>query len=236
MPIISAMKILLLDTSSKFLSLAVAKDNRILRRKQKLLDRRHSAQLASLIDKILKKAGLSIKDIDGFCVSKGPGSFTGLRVGITAVKGLAYALRKPVVAIPTLDILAQNALKDKKFSKKLICPIVDARQNKVYACLYQSKNGAIKRQGRYLLLSLGELLRELKGEIFFLGDALSLYREQIRKIRGIKAVFANEKLWYPKISEAVPLALERFRKGKLDDVNSLKPLYLYPKECQIKHK
>jgi len=232
------MKILYLDTSSKYLSLAVAQDNKVLSRTHRQLDRRHSAQLACLIDKVLKRAKVSLKEIHGFCVSKGPGSFTGLRIGITAVKGLAYALEKPAVAIPSLDILAQNVKKIKSIRKRelvrQVCPIVDARQNKVYACLYQARNGKVIRKSGYLLLPIEELLKKLKGEVLFLGDAIPLYREQIRKTKGIKAVFAGEKFWYPRASQAIPLALERFRTGKVDDTDSLVPLYLYPKECQIK--
>lgn len=243
------MKILYLDTSSKYLSLAVAQDNKVLSRTHRQLDRRHSAQLACLIDKMLKRAKVSLKEIDGFCVSRGPGSFTGLRIGITAIKGLAYALEKPAVAIPSLDILAQNVKKIKSVRRRelvrQVCPIVDARQNKVYACLYQARpvkkgfsngagNGKVIRKSGYLLLPVEELLERLKGEILFLGDAISLYREQIRKAKNIKAVFAGEKFWYPRASQAVPLALERFRTGKVDDTDSLVPLYLYPKTCQIK--
>jgi len=232
------MKILYVDTSSKYLSLAVAQDNKVLSRTHRQLDRRHSAQLACLIDKMLKRAKVSLKQIDGFCVSKGPGSFTGLRIGITAVKGLAYALEKPAVAIPSLDILAQNVKKIKSVRKRelvrQVCPVVDARQNKVYACLYQARNGKVIRKSGYFLLPIEELLKKLKGEVLFLGDAIPLYREQIRKAKGIKAVFAGEKFWYPKASQAVPLALERFRTGKVDDTDSLVPLYLYPKTCQVK--
>ena len=112
------MRILLLDTSSKFLSLAVARDEKILSQTHRKLDRKHSLQLVPLIDKILKKAKVPLKKIDGFCVSKGPGSFTGLRIGITTIKGLAFVLCKPVVAIPSLDILAQNAKKIKPTKKQ----------------------------------------------------------------------------------------------------------------------
>jgi len=241
------MNVLYLDTSSKYLSLAVAQDNKVLSQTHRQLARKHSTQLACLIDRILKRAGLSLKEIDGFCVSKGPGSFTGLRIGITAIKGLAYALQKPVVAIPSLDILVQNArpVINRRLSLPLqVCPIVDARQNKVYACLYQARNGKVIRKSGYLLLPIEELLKRLtqplhvraglKGEVLFLGDAIPLYREQIRKAKRIKAVFAGEKFWYPRASRAVSLALERFREGKIDDVDNLAPLYLYPKECQIK--
>ncbi len=243
------MKILVLDTSSKYLSLAVAEDNKILSQTHRLLDRKHSLQVVPLIEKILRKTKLPLKKIDGFCVSKGPGSFTGLRIGITCIKGLAYVLQKPVVAIPSLDILAQNACpvrnRKKQTLPQQICPIVDAKQNKVYTCLYQARpvgkqfssgarNRKLVRKSGYLLLPVQELLKKLKGEITFLGDGISLYREEIRKNKRIKPIFTKEKFWYPKASAAVSLALERFQKGKFDDVDSLVPLYLYPKECQIK--
>ena len=250
------MKILSLDTSSKYLSLAVAEDNKILQKTHRLLDRRRSLQLVPLIEEVLKKAKLPLARLDGFSVSKGPGSFTGLRIGITTIKGLAYVLKKPVVAIPSLDILVQNItrIRTKKNTRlpTQICPIVDAKQNKVYACLYQAKNGKTRRKSGYLLLPLKELLEKLtqpflltkrhcvaeraglKGKIIFLGDGIKPYHEQICKNRKIKPIFAEEKFWYPKAEEAVPLALERFSKGKLNDVNSLVPLYLYPKECQIR--
>lgn len=239
------MKILFLDTSSKYLSLAVAEDDRVLSQMHRLLDRKHSTQLVSLIDKVLKKARLSLKRIDGFCVSKGPGSFTGLRIGITTVKGLAFVLQKPVVAIPSLDILAQNACAVINRRILQVCPIIDAKQDKVYTSLYQTRpvqkrfsngarNGKVMRKSGYLLLTIEELLKKLVGEILFLGDAILLYRENIRKSKKIKPIFAKERFWYPQATRAVPLAMKRFREGKLDDVNGLRPLYLYPKECQIK--
>jgi tRNA threonylcarbamoyladenosine biosynthesis protein TsaB len=233
------MKILFLDTSSKFLSLAVAEDSRILKQTHRLLDRKHSLQLVPLIDKILKQAKVPLKKLDGFCVGKGPGSFTGLRIGITTVKGLAFVLRKPVVAIPSLDILAQNTTKIKIAKKRnlsQVCTIVDAKQNKVYSCLYRLRNGTIRRKSRYLLLPIEELLKKIKGEIFFLGDGIRLYRETICRRKKIRPFFGEERFWYPRASRAVPLALERFQKGRLDDINSLMPLYLYPKECQIRRK
>lgn len=230
------MRILYLDTSSKYLSLAVAEDRKILSKMHRLMDRRHSLQLVPLIDKLLKRAKISLRKIDGFCVGKGPGSFTGLRIGITAIKGLAYVLQKPVVAIPSLDILAQNACSVRKDRDLplLICTIVDAKQHQVYACLYQGQNGEVKRKSRYLLLPVKELLSRLKGEVLFLGDAISLYHQEICKNRKIKPTFVDEKHWYPRASQALPLAMARFKQGIFDDANSLVPLYLYPKTCQIK--
>ena len=215
----------------------MAEGDKVLSQIHKVLDRKHSSQLALLIEKVLKKAKISLKKIDALAVSKGPGSFTGLRIGITTIKGLAFVLQKPVVAIPSLDILAQNAqgLKNRTTKDILqICPIIDAKQNKVYACLYQAKNAKIVRKSDYLLLPFEKLLRRLKGEILFLGDAILLYGEKLSKSKRIKPIFAKERFWYPEASRALSLARERFLKGQLEDVEHLAPLYLYPKECQIR--
>ena len=227
------MKILYLDTSSKYLSLALADDYRILSRAHKLIDRNHSSRLIPLIEKALKKSGLPLNKLDGICVGRGPGSFTGLRIGIAAVKGFGFALRKPVVSVSSLDILAQNAFLFKNGLKQ-ICALVDAKQNKVYACLYRAESGSLKRKSKYLLLPMEKLLPRLKGGIVFLGDGIRLYREMLLKKKGIKPVFAPERFCYPRAARAVRLGLERFARGKFDDLDSLTPLYLYPKECQIK--
>ncbi len=234
------MKILVLDTSSKYLSLAVAEDNRLLSKMHRHLDRKHSTRLVSFIDELLKKAKLPLEKIDGFCVGKGPGSFTGLRIGITTIKGLAFVMQKPVVAVPSLDILAQNVNRIKTGGKQdsalQVCPIIDAKQSKVYACLYQIARGKIVRKSAYLLLSLEELLKRLQGKIIFLGDAVSLYHQRIRRSKKIKPVFAAAKFWYPQAAQVIPLALQRFRSGQIEDVATLRPLYLYPQECQIKRR
>ncbi|MFC1631729.1 tRNA (adenosine(37)-N6)-threonylcarbamoyltransferase complex dimerization subunit type 1 TsaB [Candidatus Omnitrophota bacterium] len=231
------MKVLLLDTSSKYLSLAVAHGDRVLSRVHQVLDRKHSLQLVPLIDRVLKRSRVSLAQLDGFCVGRGPGSFTGLRIGLTTIKALSFALDKPIVAIPSLDILVQNIKQIKSHPKRSvtdICAIVDARQKKVYACLYQNKNGRIKRNSRYLLLPIDELLGRLKGEFIFIGDGILPYREKITKARQLKPVFTEERFWYPQAKAAVATARARFQQNKTEDVNKLRPLYLYPKECQIK--
>ena len=102
------MKLLAIDTSTDYLSLAIINGDEISARFHKKAEREHSRLLVPMIDKLLKRVRLNLKDIDGFCISIGPGSFTGLRIGVTVVKGLAYSLRKPIGAVPTLDAIAQN--------------------------------------------------------------------------------------------------------------------------------
>jgi tRNA threonylcarbamoyladenosine biosynthesis protein TsaB len=224
------MKILVFDTSTNFLSLAVSNGDKVLAKSHSFMRQRHSAKLIPLMEKLLKRAKLKVKDIDYICVGKGPGSFTGLRIGITTAKALGLALEKPIVAIPSPDILAQNA---EKFWGR-VCTIIDARQNQVYAGIYNNCTGKMKRESKYLLLPVAEVLDKLKGEVFFLGDGIDAYCAEILKAKNIQPVFAQDKLWYPRAELAIPLALERIRTKKFDDCDSLVPLYLYPKECQIK--
>jgi tRNA threonylcarbamoyladenosine biosynthesis protein TsaB len=218
--------------------LAVAKDKKVIRRIHKPLNRRHSAQLLSFIGKALNKAKIKLRDIDGICIGKGPGSFTGLRIGITAVKALAYVAEKPVVAISSLDILAQNLAKSLTSKDKSIyaqiCTIIDAKQNKVYACIYQAKDGKIKKDTKYSLLKIEDFLKRLKGNVIFTGDGIAVYKEKILKNKKIKPTFSKETFWYPKVDDAIGCALERFKNRALEDISSLTPLYLYPKECQVK--
>ena len=135
------MKILAIDTSTDYLSLAVLDNGKVLAKFHQKTSMRHSILLVPTIDKMLKRARLKVKDIDCFAISIGPGSFTGLRIGVTVIKGLAYALKKPVVAVPTLDVIAWNA----QNFKGMICPVLDARKNKVYACIYRSDENAVKK-------------------------------------------------------------------------------------------
>ena len=210
------MKILAIDTSTDYLSLAITEDGKTLGKFHKKADRRHSILLVPMIDRLLKKAKLKIKDINCFAVSVGPGSFTGLRIGVTVVKGLAYALKKPVVAVPTLDVIAYNALS----SKGVICPVLDARKNKVYACLYKSDGKKLKRLSKYLLLPPADLLKKTEkyDKVLFLGDFGP----------GLAVP-----VWQPKAEVVARVGLEQARLKRFVQPEDLEPMYIYSRECDI---
>jgi len=126
------MKILAIETSTMMGSVAVMDKTQLIAEYRLNIKGTHSERLVRIIDEVLKDSGLEFKDLDGYAVSIGPGSFTGLRIGITTVKGLAFVTRKPVAAIPTLDALACNI----PFSQYQICPMLDARKKEVYTALY----------------------------------------------------------------------------------------------------
>jgi len=231
------MIILAIDTSTDYLSLAILKAGRILAKFHEKADRKHSMLLVPTIDKLVKKAKLNIGKIDCFAISVGPGSFTGLRIGITVVKGLAYALEKKIVAVPTLDVIADNA----KDFKGIICPVLDARKNKVYACLYKSDGKTVKKISRYLLLPVDELLKTLR-------QAQSLHPERSRRMKKISKydnviflgdftmagpVKINVRDWHPRAEIVAQLALEYFKKKKFVEAEDLEPLYLYSHACDI---
>lgn len=210
------MVLLAIDTSTDYLSLAILKDGRLAAKFHKKAHRRHSILLVPMIDKLLKKAKLKIKEIDCFAISVGPGSFTGLRIGVTVVKGLAYALKKKIVAVPTLDVIADNA----KSFKGVICPVLDARKNKVYACLYKSDGKTVKKISKYLLLPLEELLKQLSeyDKVTLLGDTGNNN-------------FSKD--WHPKAEVVARLGAEYHKDKKFVKAEDLEPLYLYSHECDI---
>ena len=162
------------ETSTKIFSLAVNKDEKVLRYR----NLRSASVLEDFIlpamDKILDAAGVKFSQIDGFAIALGPGSFTSLRVGLATVKAFAMSSSKPVVGIPSLDIIAQRIkISGKAFGPyDEICVINDARRGKVYACLY----GPQGRKSDYLLASVEDVLEKVHGRTLFVGDALLLYR------------------------------------------------------------
>ncbi len=222
------MIILAIDTSTDDLSLAILKDDRLAAKFHKKAHRRHSILLVPMIEKLIKKVKLKLNEIDCFAISVGPGSFTGLRIGVTVVKGLAYALKKRIVAVPTLDVIAYNA----KSFKGVICPVLDARKNKVYACIYRSDGKYLKRLSKYLLLPLEELLKKLDkyDKVVFLGD----YNTAAVTSRCLHLHRGGVRDWHPKADVVAKIGAEYFKNRKFVKAEDLEPMYIYSRECDIK--
>lgn len=220
------MKLLALDTSTEYLALAVTDGGKVLGRLHKRAPRNHSRLLVPMIDKLLKKSHLKLRELDGFCIGVGPGSFTGLRIGVATVKGLAFATGLPVMAVPTFDAIARNAGR----LCGVICTILDARKNKVYGSFYRSdgKDG-VRRISPYLLLPADELLEKCEkyDTLYFLGD----YADRITRLYP-RATVATAK-WHPRADEIAALGLELFLKKKFVSAERLEPMYIYSRECDI---
>lgn len=224
------MKILGIDTTTKFLCMGIYDNAKVYEYTQEV-GRRLSSLLAVTIERVLDALGWLPSDIDYFACGLGPGSFTGMRVGLAAIKGLSFSLNKPIVGISTLDILARNV----SLNNATVAPIIDAKRNLIYCSIYKTKGGIQKRTMPYMLLSEEDFLKKLKDNSVFLGDGVSLYKEKILKeIKG--ATVLAQDYWYPKAGNIITLALEKIRSKELDSPFKIKPIYLYPKECQIRIK
>jgi len=198
------------------------------------LNRRHSSLLAPNIKRVLDALGWKISDIDYFACGLGPGSFTGVRIGLAAIKGLGWALKKPLVGVSTLDILASNVKLTDTKNCAFVVPVLDAKRSLIYCSVYKNKKGSLERVAPYALVTLDELCKKIKPNSTLLGDAISLYKEQILK-NTKRATLLEKDYWYPAGRNIVILAQERIKKNKVGNAFNMKPVYLYPKECQIKN-
>ncbi|MBI3088066.1 MAG: tRNA (adenosine(37)-N6)-threonylcarbamoyltransferase complex dimerization subunit type 1 TsaB [Candidatus Omnitrophica bacterium] len=235
------MKLLAIETSSSQLGVAVLDEAKVLASYEVLAERVHAVELPQALTRVLQESDSTLEQLDGVAVDIGPGSFTGLRIGIAFVKALLFRFKKPLVGVPSLDVLASNAA----LSPDLICPIVDAKQRKVYAALYRGEAGLLKKQSDYHLLSVDELIPELlrgltpkgsdpEGSVLFVGDGIALYEAVLKERLGDRARFAAPDLWLPRAATLGRLGLERLRQGRTDDPARLTPLYLYPMDCTIR--
>ncbi|PIU42114.1 MAG: tRNA (adenosine(37)-N6)-threonylcarbamoyltransferase complex dimerization subunit type 1 TsaB [Candidatus Omnitrophica bacterium CG07_land_8_20_14_0_80_42_15] len=223
------MKVLGIDTSTESLGIAIAEDGKLLIGCDKIFGLRHSQDLIPTIKELLKSVSLTIDNIDGFAVAIGPGSFTGLRVGVTTAKALAIVKNKPVVGVPTLDVIAHNAY----YYPGTICPIIDAKKGMLYAALYERKAKGLVRKSKYLLLTVEELLKKINKHTLFIGNGIIFYGKIIEKIKKEKAVLAPKRLWLPRSENVAMLGWEELKKGKTDNSFDIIPLYLHSRECNI---
>lgn len=185
------MKILAVDTSSAVASCAICEEDKLVC--ECVLNNKltHSQTLMPMIDEVFKKSELTPQDIDVFAVANGPGSFTGLRIGVTTIKGFAGATGKPVVGVNTLEALCYNL----PFCPHIIAPIMDARREQVYNALYRFKNGNLVEIAAPRAIALCDVLDELEklGEsVVFLGDGVPVFREKIKDKLKENALFAPQ--------------------------------------------
>jgi tRNA threonylcarbamoyladenosine biosynthesis protein TsaB len=224
------MRILGIDTSTKFLSIAIYDRGKIYSYNLEV-GRKLSSLITATIKKVLDAAGVDIKTIDYFACGLGPGSFTGMRVGLATVKGLSWSLKKPVVGISTLDILSRNA----NLADGQVIVMLDARRGLVYSAIYRKKNNDFKKLTPDMLLTPAELFKKVKLSSVILGDAVGLYRDKV--LSQLKnTIIMDGDFWYPQPHNIVRLALEKIRSGRkqLSNAFNVEPIYLYPKECQIR--
>ena len=217
------MIVLSMDSSSLVTTVALLKDEHLLGEFTLNFKREHSVILMEKIEMLLKDCNIDISEVDGFVVSKGPGSFTGLRIGMATVKGLSMGSNKPYLSISSLDALAYSLVN----FDGIICPIIDALRDSVFTCMYKSSNGELSKIIDYSALSLDELVEVLQQKdepVIFTGDGVYKYKEYLlEKLPNAK--FAPNHLSVVRASALGELGMELLRKGQYDDMKS-SPLYL----------
>lgn len=224
------MLILSVESATSAASVALIKDDCLLSEYTLNYKKQHSVLLMTLIDELLKVNDLTIKDVDGFVVSKGPGSFTGLRIGMATVKGLCMGSKKPLISVSTLDGLAFNEL---NFSG-IICPIMDALRDNVYTCFYKNIDGKLEKLIDYSHFSISELiekLTELNEPVIFVGDGIEKHRVYLEdNMRNIR--FSSGSNSFAKASSLGEVGLQLLKAGFSDDLNGVSPIYLRKSQAE----
>ena len=225
------MKVLGIDTSTSCGSVGLIDDESIISEYLLNIPVTHSERLLGAIELILKEARFAIGDLDGWALSLGPGSFTGLRIGVSTVKGLAFATQKPVAGVSTLDVLAHQISP----TPYLICPILDARKGEVYTAFYRYEEGNdLKRQSAYQAIKPEELIKKIQERTIFIGDGVRIYGEYLRNSLASLAISPPPPLNLPHGSVVAKLGLEILRKGECLDLATFTPLYVRPSEAEMK--
>jgi tRNA threonylcarbamoyladenosine biosynthesis protein TsaB len=215
-------RVLAVETSTLAGGVALLDGDRVLG--EYVLDVRatHSERLMPAIDRLLADAGLAPQALEGLAVAVGPGSFTGLRIGLSAVKGLALALRIPVAAVPTLDALAAAL----PHAALPVCPVLDARKGEIYCSLYRWDGRTMRREWDYLALSPGDLSRRLAEPVVVVGDAGHLLDSPHARL-----VPPPGRL--PSPAWLGWLGLAQLRAGRTVAAADLVPIYLRPSEAEL---
>ncbi|MBW1895373.1 MAG: tRNA (adenosine(37)-N6)-threonylcarbamoyltransferase complex dimerization subunit type 1 TsaB [Deltaproteobacteria bacterium] len=225
------MKILAVDTASKSCSAAVVNQNRVLAESVLSTGETHSKTIMGLIGGVLQSSGTILEDVDAYAVTRGPGSFTGIRIGISIVKGMASAGDKSVAGISTLDALALQY----SFSNCLICPMLDAKRKEVYFAKYRfDKNGRMKKEIEDSVMAPEKVISGINEPCLFVGDGSVVYHDLISKKLGELAVFAPLFANTVRASAVGYLGEEKIKSNDVYTAKSLEPFYLRKSDAEIK--
>ncbi len=190
----------------------------------------HSERLLAAVDRLLQDAGWTVEMLEGLAVAVGPGSFTGLRIGVSTVKGLAFSLGIPVVAVSTLEALAWAL----PFARHAVCPVLDARKGEVYAALFHWEGVSPVRDLEDQAVDPEELCRRLSGPVTFIGDGIGVYSGLFKERLGPLATFAPAGRRLPSAACVGQLGHARLSSGEVVDPVALAPRYLRPSEAELK--
>ena len=211
--------ILCIESATKSCSVALSLDGELLHFKEEISDKySHSEQLTVFIEEMLKEKNLSISDLSAVAVSKGPGSYTGLRIGVSTAKGICYALGKPLISVPTLESMAYGM--SIAMPNKTYCPMIDARRMEVY-CAFFSSNSSPSETKAVVIDSDSFFSKLNMDEIVFFGDGADKCQDVIKHEN---AVFKLNR--YPSAKDMVAISHDLYLVGKFEDLAYFEPYYL----------
>lgn len=210
--------ILNIETATKNCSVSVSKNGELIAIKElNNGNYSHAEVLHSFIEEVVSDSNIKLDDLSAIAVSKGPGSYTGLRIGVSAAKGLCFSLNLPLISVNTLQSLASAI----QVEDGIVIPMIDARRMEVYAAIFDNDNSQIREIKAEIIdeHSFSDLLNEQ--QVFFLGDGAEKCKEVINHKN---AIFINDK--YPSAKEMCQLAFDKYKKNDIEDVAYFEPFYL----------
>ncbi len=219
------MKIIGMDSSGLTASVAIVEDDHLVAEYSVNYKKTHSQTLVPMLDEITKMTELDLSTVDAIAIAKGPGSFTGLRIGSATAKGLGLALNIPIIEIPTTDGLAYNFAG----TDKIVCPIMDARREQVYTGLYEFEGEKLK----VLLPATAEpisdtisRINDIGRPVVFLGDGVSVYRDCIEADINVPVMFAPANKCLQSAASIATIGMEYFKEGRTVSASMHVPDYL----------
>lgn len=217
-------KFLLIETSTDACSAAIAEGGIITASSYIQEYKAHARLLVPMIEDLLQERGISLGQCSAVCVSEGPGSYTGLRVGVSTAKGLCYGAGIPLIGIPTLDVLAQMGMEHVSSENCVIVPMLDARRMEVYCATYSSKGERVSEVTAKVLDegSFEELFSQYS-QIIFTGDGAGKFRTCLNDEKLAKSIFAEVR---PDAKYMISPAIEMWNKKEFKDVAYFEPFYL----------
>ncbi|MCS7203803.1 MAG: tRNA (adenosine(37)-N6)-threonylcarbamoyltransferase complex dimerization subunit type 1 TsaB [Thermodesulfovibrio sp.] len=224
------MLILGIDTSTKYAQIALVEDEKLLAEVTIKFKATHSEKLLPEISHLLDMLSIAVDNIDYYAVSIGPGSFTGLRVAVSTIKGLSFVTGKKVIPVSTVEALAWSL----PYCKYQICPMIDARKGEVFSALFRWKEDEFIRITEDMVLDINDLIGLIKEKTLFVGDAAELYKPKLIEKLNNNAIISSSFWNTPKASSVAFLGLKKLRENQLVEARQLVPKYLRKSEAEIR--
>lgn len=217
------MKILAIETSCDICSVSLLEDNNLILELKETAVKNHSESLMPLIDKLFKETNTCLNNVDLFSVDNGPGSFTGIRIGLSTVKAFCDVTKKPCIAVSSLEALAYTVDTEDAY----ICSMIDAKHENVYASIFEKKGNTLIKSSDFMFKKIDDLLLDLgslKKMIFFAGNCGILYKDVIKSYLKNDIFFEEDTLVSSKYVGIA--AFKKFKKGEVLSSKELNALYL----------